>query len=430
MDTQDIEQALLNHQLPDLLPPDEGWVPPHYEGLSIANLPSTIAALLGKDLPGALPTLPRELWADWAPGLRRVVLVVLDALGYRMLQGMWSAGEGQAFSDLAAAGKLVPLTSVFPSTTDAALVSLATGRPPAEHGWLAYTMYLRELGIASNAILLCPVWTRQRDMMTDWGLAPEALVTVPRLAERLSATGITTKAVLSKYLTGSGFTEMLYQGVAEIREHVHASDFWVQLRHLLAETRGKQVLLTAYWGGLDTLAHAYGPDTDLWEAEFRAVSYLLGQEFLTSLPAEDREGTLLLITADHGQIGIPPEHIFTATEAPELSQHLQVPIMGESRAAFIYPRPGRAGAIRDYLESVRPNWFVVLDSVQALEAGLMGKPINDETYARVGELLVLPRGDHALQRAHPPVSLVGRHGGLTQNEMLVPLLGARLEAMN
>jgi len=358
------------------------------------------------------------------------VLVILDALGYRMLQRMWNAGEGQEFCDVAEAGILVPLTSVFPSTTDAALVSLRTGRPPAEHGWLAYNMYLRELGIASNAILLSPMWTRQSDLLVEWGLDPETLVTVPTLAQRLAAMGIPTKAVFYSGFRNTGFSKMLYRGVDETRGHLHASDLWVQLRHLLAETRGKTAILTAYWSGLDTLAHAYGPNTDLWEAEFRSVSHLLGREFLAQLPAQDREGTLLLITADHGQIQIPPEKILTAKRDPELRQHLMVPIMGESRAAFVYPRPGRLTSIRDHLEANYPNWFVVADSVRALEAGLMGKPISDETYARAGELLVLPRRDYALQQTLPPVSLVGRHGGLSQEEMLVPLLGTRLEALN
>ncbi|NIV33463.1 MAG: alkaline phosphatase family protein, partial [Anaerolineae bacterium] len=85
------------------------------------------------------------------------------------------SGEGQALSALARAGRLIPLTSVFPSTTDAALVSLSTGRPPAEHGWLAYTMYLRELGIAANAILLSSVWTRKTDELLGWGLDPSTL---------------------------------------------------------------------------------------------------------------------------------------------------------------------------------------------------------------------------------------------------------------
>ena len=437
MDTPDIEQTLLSRTVPGLLPPDEGWVIPHYDGLSIANLPATIASLLedpssmpsGQVLPGALPPLPRALWADWVPGLRRVVLIILDALGYRTLQGMWVRGEGSTFSDLAGAGLMVPLTSVFPSTTAAALISLSTGRPPAEHGWLAYTMYLRELGIAANAILLCPVWTRKSDLLLDWGLEPESLIPIPTMAENLAAMGVTTGAVFSAHFQGTGFSTMLYRGVAEIRGHLHASDFWVQLRHLLAETRGQRALIMAYWSGLDTLAHAYGPDTDLCEAEFRTVSYLLAREFLASLPLEDREGTLLLITADHGQLYVPSEHILTAGKDPTLARNLMVPIMGESRAAFVYPRPGRAESIRSYLTSAFPGWFTVLDSAWALEAGLMGKPIIDETYARAGELLILPNEDHALQQTRPSVPLVGRHGGLTEEEMLVPLLGIRLDAL-
>jgi predicted AlkP superfamily pyrophosphatase or phosphodiesterase len=222
---------------------------------------------------------------------------------------------------------------------------------------------------------------------------------------------------------------MLYKGVAEQRGHLLFSDLWVQLRHLLAETRGSRAFITAYWSGLDTLAHAYGPDTDLWEAEFHTVSHLLSRQFLASLSAIDRQGTLLLIIADHGQIHIPPEQILAADQDPELSRHLMVPIMGESRAAFLHPRPGRTQALRDYLEATYPNWFVVRDSVEVLESGLMGKPIADETYARAGELIVLPRGTRALQQTRPSVPLLGRHGGLSPEEMLVPLIGARLEAL-
>jgi predicted AlkP superfamily pyrophosphatase or phosphodiesterase len=429
MDSKTAEKILLDHQLPNLLPTDEGWVMPHYQGLSIANLPATISALLGSPLPGALPSLPARLWTDWSSGLRRVVLIVLDALGYRSLQRMLAKGDGQILSDLSAMGCLLPITSVFPSTTDAALLSLRTGRSPAEHGWLAYTLYLRELGIASNAILLTPMWSRQSDLLVDWDLEPERLITVPTLAQQLVADGVSTHALFHTRFRDSGFTTMLYRGVENIHGHLHASDFWVQLRHLLAATQTGRTFISAYWSGLDTLAHAYGPDTEQWEAEFRSITHQLEVELLAELPATHRQGTLLLITADHGQILIPENHILSASDHPELSQHLMVPIMGESRAAFLYPRPGRADLIRDFLENRFPNWFVVLDSVEALEAGLLGLPIADETYARAGELLVLPRGSHAIQQMPPPVSQVGRHGGLSSEEMLVPLMGCRLDAL-
>lgn len=430
MGTKDTENTILNRPLPALLPDDQAWVMPHYEGLSIANLPATVAALLGVELPGAAPALPQALWSEWLPGLRRVVLVLLDGLGLRALQQMWARGEGKSFADLAQAGSHQALTSVFPSTTDAALLSLTTGRPPAEHGWLAYTMYLREVGVAANAIMLCPMWSHHPDILLQWGLQAHKLIPVPSLAEYLPSAGIATRALLAKQFKHSAFTEILYRGVEAVWTHIHASDFWTQLRRLLADTRGDRAFLTAYWGGLDTLGHAYGPDTGLWEAEFRAVSHFLSSEFLGQLPSEDREGTLLLLTADHGQMRSPVEQILNADQDPGLSQHLLVPIVGESRAAFVYPRGGHTNAIRDHLETAYPGWFTVLNSAEALEASLMGHPIADESYARAGELLVLPRGSHALQHRPPPMDLVGRHGGLTQAEMLVPLIGARLEALN
>jgi hypothetical protein len=57
----------------------------------------------------------------------------------------------------------------------------------------------------------------------------------------------------------------------------------------------------------------------------------------------------------------------------------------------------------------------------------MGTPISDETWARAGELLVLPLEGYGLQRSRPRGPLESRHGGLTPEEMLVPLLGVRLE---
>ena len=429
MNAAQIERMLLDRPLPQPLPTSEGWVLPHYEGLSIANLPATIAELLGSDLPGALPTLPQQTWRAWAPGLKRVVLVILDALGYRLLQDRWAAGEGEPFAELARAGSLIPLTSIFPSTTAAALVSLRTGRPPAEHGWLAYYLYLRELGVAANAITLSPARGGSGDELLQWGLDPETLVPVPSLAEHLADQGIATRAVLAAHFRNSGFSRMLYRGVAEIRPHLQASDFWGQLRQVLSDTRGERVVITGYWGGLDGSAHVYGPRADLWQAEFRTVSHLLRTELLDRLPAEDRDGTLLLLTADHGQIGIPPEQAISVKEHPPLEQNLLVPVMGESRAAFLYPRSGRAEAITSYLEQEFASAFTVLRSADALEAGLMGRPVSDEARARAGELLVLPRGNHALQQDRPKGPLVGRHGGLTAEEMLVPLIGVRLEAL-
>jgi len=47
MNATEIEAALVGRPLPDMLPSDQGWNMPHYDGLSIANLPATVAQLHG-----------------------------------------------------------------------------------------------------------------------------------------------------------------------------------------------------------------------------------------------------------------------------------------------------------------------------------------------------------------------------------------------
>lgn len=429
MHADEIEATLRAQPLPIAAPKGEGWVAPAYHGLSIANLPSTIAALLGADLPNTLPTLPHETWHDWAVGLRRVVLVILDGLGYNLLRGRLAAGDGGILARVADAGTLIPLTSVFPSTTAAALVSLQTGVAPATHGWLAWEMYLREVGAAANGILLCPIWSRQRDLLLDWGLSPQALVTTPTLAAGLSAAGIQTAALASRQFEGSGYTQMLYRGMGKYWGHAHASDFWTLLRQILTGTAGQRAFISAYWSGIDTLGHSYGPESDPWQAEFRAMCHLLEAEFLARLSPAERAGTALLITADHGQLYIPPDHAVRVDEDPVLSGHLMVPVVGEARAAFIHPRPGRARLIRNHITECFPGRFEVVSSAKALDSGLLGDPPCDESYSRAGELLVLGRGHNALTRTKTRFPLLGKHGGLSADEMLVPLVAARLEAL-
>ncbi len=438
MHHDDILARLRAHRLPGLegLVPEGEWVLPNYQGLSIANIPATVAALLDIEFgrsqdpwrPTA-PALPTEVWAGWVPGLQRIVLVILDALGYLQLQHHLAADPDLRFHQLIDAGQLIPLTTVFPSTTNAALMTLRTGSPPASHGMLAYELYLREFGIAADMILLCPVWARERDSLVRWGLEPETFVPVTPLAKQLTAHGVRTGVVTHQSYLGSGFSTMLFRGVEDVQGHLFASDLWTNTRQLLVRHRGHRSFITAYWGALDTIAHLVGHRTPAWEAELRGLSYLLGREFLDALPAQDRDGTLLLITADHGIIHIPEERVVTVHEEPGLRQHLSAPVMGESRAAILHTLPGHAIALRASLAEAYPDCFVVLDSAQALEAGLMGEPVLEETRARAGDLLVLPREDYALQRAVPDPQLVGRHGGLSAEEMLVPLLGARLDAL-
>jgi hypothetical protein len=84
--------------------------------------------------------------------------------------------------------------------------------------------------------------------------------------------------------------------------------------------------------------------------------------------------------------------------------------------------------VRAYFEGQLAGRFVVLDSDAALEAGLLGKgKTAPETPSRIGDLIALARGEANLHWGYKEPKLRGRHGGLTPEEMLVPLLMVRLD---
>ena len=402
---------------------------PHYGGYSIANLPATIARMLGVELAGAAPPLPEQLWADLAPGVRRVVMVVLDAVGYLHLQRIL-AEEGSVVRRLAQAGRLVPLTSVFPSTTVAALTTLWTGRTPLGHSFVGTRLLLREQGVLANMLRLAPAAHGQRGELLDWGWEPEEFVTVPSLGQRLTAGGIKTVAHTHRSFIGGTLTRVFLRGMEDVRGHVGFSDMWINLRRTLGEQSGERLFASVYWGGLDATGHAYGPDGEPFRAALRHLARSLEEDLLAPLPAAAREGTLLMVTADHGQTATPPERVVHLSDHPVLRRSLLLPPAGEPRAAYLYVRPGQAEVAQAYVAEHLADRFVVVETERALAAGLFGPgEAAPEVRARLGDVLLLARDGVRLEAKEKKVAIHGHHGGLTAEEMLVPLLMVRLDGL-
>jgi hypothetical protein len=416
--------------LEDLLPAGE-VVMPDYQGLGVANLPATVAALLGGELPGACPPLRRDLWADWADGLERVILVLVDALGYRQLLAAMDADEDLVFHRLSEAGRLVPLTTIFPSTTNAVLTTLWTGHSPATHGILAFELYLRELGVAASTLFFWPIHHRRRDELGAWGLKWEAFCPVPGWAERLAAQEIDVYSLVSKAYAGSMLSRIHRRGVRDTIGFVSGADMWLQLQRLCAlPPRGKRRCLMAYWDTLDGITHRWGPEDDSWRLELGGLSHMMQTAFLEQLAPAQRKGTLLLLTADHGGVQTPPQAAIRYEKHPVLRDALALPPLGESRVPFIYARPDGLEQARAYVQEHLSQAFSVLTRQQVLESGLLGPgPLAAETPHRLGDLVGVAHGAHYLAREKKQLKMLGRHGGLSPAEMLVPLLGVRLDAL-
>jgi hypothetical protein len=400
-----------------------GLVAPAWEGRTLGSILVSVLRAFGARADGLLPPL-RDLPPEVFEGVERVVLLTLDGWGWRQLHDHLQGGWAQ----LAARGALTPLTTVCPSTTTASFATLNTGVAPAQHGLVGYLLWLQEFGCIANMVSFAPA-VGGRGL--DGQMLPETFFDTPTAAQLLKPAGAWHLNVTRREFLGSALTRMLYQGSDAVGTST-LGELLVELRRGLQAMKGSAGLLQGYWPSLDTVAHARGPRSEHHAAEIALLGDAIERELASKV---DDPTALLLITADHGLTTVPPAHMLRVRDHPELADALLLPPWGDSRWGFLQPRADRAADVRRLLEERWGKEGLVLDIAQVEQLKLLGPgPWSARTRRRVADLVALPppnRGiawpfQHDLPGRPPKEELIGRHGGATAEEMLVPLLAVRL----
>jgi hypothetical protein len=403
-----------------------GFVYPHYEGQSILNIPGSIAGWLGATPFGAPPLLD-SIRAQLAPNWQRVIFLLVDALAFHRLQAWLAEPRFAALASLRQNGVLAPLTSISPSTTCAALTSFWTGVPAAQHGTVGYELWLREYGLVANMILHAPFsFERQTGSLQFAGFDAANALGLPTLGSHLAAAGVNAYAFQHFSILNSGLSNMFFAGVQR-HGYLTPVDLWTSLREHVEAHSAERAFYWAYWGDVDTFSHKFGPDHPRIQAEFAGFVSDLEQNFLLPLSPAARQNTLFVLAADHGQVHTEKDPHYDLRNHPGLLRRLHMQPTGENRLAFLYVRPGQIEAVREYIERTWPGQFVVLESAYAAEQGLMGGgPHSPHLPDRMGDLTVIARGPAYWWWGAKENPLLGRHGGLMEQEMVVPFLAAGL----
>ncbi|HSF83321.1 MAG TPA: alkaline phosphatase family protein [Anaerolineales bacterium] len=418
-------RQLQEFRLPGLDLGDE-FIYPQYNGRSILNIPATVCRLLEIPEMGARSVDQGPLY-NLGEDVRRVILVLMDALALHRLQRWMNDQTASIWNTLVQGGMLVPLTSITPSTTSAALTSLWTGQSATVHGILGYEMWLKEYGVVANTILHSPI-SYQNDVgsLAKAGFTPEGFMPLPTLGPHLAAHGIQAYAFQHRNIAHSGLSQMFLKDVM-VRAFNTAADLWVNLRHLIESRRDERMYAWVYWSEVDHFGHLYGPDDERTAAEFAGFSEAFERNFLGRLSPMLRSDTLIILLADHGQTSTNPDPYYELSNHPNLVRRLHILPSGENRLAYLFVRPGQTEAVREYIERTWPGQFVILDSAYAVEAGLFGPGrVHPRLRDRLGEFILVARGNAYLWWSDKKNLLFGRHGGLHSDEMLVPLLAARI----
>ena len=359
----------------------EDLIRPDYSGASVAGL---VPAILGSQPAGWLPAC--------VAGARAVVLLVLDGFGWRAIDG--------ARARLPVLGSLEggPITTVVPSTTAAALTSIASGLTPARHGMVGYRMLL------GGQVLDVLRWKVPEGRAPDPGS-----VTLVDLAFGGRAVPTVVRAEFNR----SGFTESHMRGVRFVGWRTTAT----LVTHVAGLVDAGERFVYAYYDGVDKVAHEYGITDGFFPAETVAADRLVG-DLLDALPGD----VALVITADHGQVQFEQ----WVTMEP-VAAHVRA-YAGDARFRYLY---ARARAESDLLKAATDAfgevaWVFGRD--QLVDEGWLGpEPPPGDVLTRIGDVTLAAKGTFAFaDPTHPrETRLRAGHGSLSPEEMLVPLLAGR-----
>ncbi len=421
---------LLSHRVADFDLGDS-IVQPFYEGNSILNIPSSICKLLNIP-PFSAPMLDKELLTPIGDGVQHVLFILVDGLALHRFQRWIEEGSAAVWKQLSSQGVIAPLTSVLPSTTTSALTSLWCGQPPKAHGIIGYELWLKEYGIVTNMVLQTPMTYQLNGSnpaevgITRAGFKPKEALQMPTFGTHLMEHGVQPFAFQHFSITSSGLSQMFLNDVSS-QSFSTAADLWVNCRHWLEKRAGNRSCAWIYWGELDHLSHHFGPDDERARADFMLFSHAFQTLFLEKLAPELRKKVLIILTADHGQIYTPVIEKNDLRNHPRLNHCLHIKPTGENRIAYLFVRPGRMKTVREYVEDTWRDQFHVLPAEDFIKSNLLGYgKVNPVIFDRVGDLVLLAKEQTYLWWGNKENHLLGRHGGMHPEEMLVPFLAARL----
>ena len=188
--------------------------------------------------------------------------------------------------------------------------------------------------------------------------------------------------------------------------------------------KGGQKFIYAYHDKLDSLAHKHGISGDKVATHFHQIDQAF-HEFLTGLQGSD---TTVLVTADHGFIDTPPERLIEINQHPRLAQMLARPLCGEPRVAYCYVRPEARMEFEAYVTNELNHCAQLYPSAELVEQGWfgLGAP-HFRLLDRIGDYTLLMKDNYTIKDWLPDEkrhTLLGAHGGLSEDELYVPLIMA------
>ncbi len=351
----------------------------------------------------------QELPAEEITQAKNVIFLIVDGFGYEYLQRY---GKKSIFAEHLR-GKI---TSVFPSTTAAAITTLNTGVAPQQHGLTGWYMYLREIGIVTAILPFTPRIGGVAFSRTN--VDPRKIFTQQSIFEKIH---VAKYIITANNIINSDYSVTLASKAKRIGYNTLNQFFSAMKKTVSINTRKK--FIYAYWPYFDSLCHHYGTqDKKNVYHHFQQLDKKM-KKLVADLQGSN---TMIIITADHGLINTTEKKAIFVDEHPEFKKMLALPLTGERRAAYCYVRAGKEKAFEQYVHKHFSKQCWLFKSTELVQKNWYGLGMmHDKLLDRIGDYVLVMKENYVIldellgeERSFH----LGTHGGVSKEEMFVPLI--------
>ncbi|MDC7244124.1 MAG: alkaline phosphatase family protein [Sphaerochaetaceae bacterium] len=360
---------------------------PDYENC-LMNITTTILKHYGvKTKYKSLPVLEKEL----NKGYRNVVYILIDAMGDSILK------KHEDVTEYLRSNQTKTLTTVFPSTTTSATTSVLTGKPPIETGWIGWLQYIKEED--KSIIFFYNQDFYDESIKFDYNVS-DKYAPVKRIYELIKESNPEIK-------TNEIFPEFR---VPEHKEFINMCDTIIKECN-----NDNKNFIYAYWDKLDTFIHRNGTESNKVHSHIKQLN-----EDLKYLREKLDDDTIIIVTADHGQIDIEEIELFKYKELTETFVHN--PSI-EARATAFFIKEDMKSKFEEEFNTHFRDKFILFDSADFIKTNMLG--IGKEHYKLrefLGDYFSVAIDKYTFKLSNSKREFKSQHAGLTKEEMLIPLI--------
>lgn len=224
---------------------------------------------------------------------KNVIFLVLDGLGEHILNTI--SPNGILYNN-----KIDCVTSVYPSTTTAALTTYYAGKPPYETGWIAWSQYFKEYGRCidmfshNESYLHDPIQKPLMDVFKE-------VVNYESIHEQIEkSSDVKSYEIQPDYAERRAKRSIRANNVDELIMNIND----------LCKNPDRKFIF-AYSDNPDGILHKFGTDSEEAKNFIKET-----EEKIEKMAKNFDEDTILIVSADHGHKNI--EKAYTLLDFPEI----------------------------------------------------------------------------------------------------------------